>query len=99
MDTGQEDAEIKWCAWIAKRRDTVKAIIPSVKHSLRKCLKDEDPYVRKTAAVSVAKLHDINSQLVEEQGMFTDRVIFKKETFEFAVWNTVMDIRLSTVTK
>ena len=35
---------------------------------LRKCLKDEDPYVRKTAAVSVAKLHDINSTLVEEQG-------------------------------
>jgi vesicle coat complex subunit len=29
---------------------------------------DEDPYVRKTAAVSVAKLHDINSSLVEEQG-------------------------------
>ena len=35
---------------------------------LRKCLKDEDPYVRKTAAVSVAKLFDINAQLVEEQG-------------------------------
>eukprot|EP00088_Acartia_fossae_P025235 TRINITY_DN2605_c0_g1_i3.p1 TRINITY_DN2605_c0_g1~~TRINITY_DN2605_c0_g1_i3.p1 ORF type:complete len:939 (-),score=328.62 TRINITY_DN2605_c0_g1_i3:859-3675(-) len=35
---------------------------------LRKCLKDEDPYVRKTAAVAVAKLHDINSGLVEEQG-------------------------------
>lgn len=35
---------------------------------LRKCLKDEDPYVRKTAAVSVAKLHDINAQLVEDQG-------------------------------
>jgi len=35
---------------------------------LRKCLKDEDPYVRKTAAVSVAKLHDINANLVEEQG-------------------------------
>ena len=34
---------------------------------LRKCLKDEDPYVRKTAAVSVAKLHDINATLVEEQ--------------------------------
>ena len=29
---------------------------------------DEDPYVRKTAAVCVAKLHDINSQLVEDQG-------------------------------
>jgi len=35
---------------------------------LRKCLKDEDPYVRKTAAVSVAKLHDISATLVEEQG-------------------------------
>lgn len=35
---------------------------------LRKCLQDEDPYVRKTAAVCVAKLHDINAQMVEEQG-------------------------------
>ena len=35
---------------------------------LRKCLRDEDPYVRKTAAVCVAKLHDINSTLVEDQG-------------------------------
>nr|XP_060500960.1 AP-2 complex subunit beta [Panthera onca] len=33
---------------------------------LRKCLKDEDPYVRKTAAVCVAKLHDINAQMVED---------------------------------
>ncbi|KNC81104.1 hypothetical protein SARC_06553 [Sphaeroforma arctica JP610] len=35
---------------------------------LRKCLKDEDPYVRKTAAVCVAKLYDINPELVEDQG-------------------------------
>ena len=40
--------------------------IPTLKWLL--ILQDEDPYVRKTAAVSVAKLHDINSQLVEEQG-------------------------------
>uniref|UniRef100_A0A3Q2VWV8 AP complex subunit beta n=1 Tax=Haplochromis burtoni TaxID=8153 RepID=A0A3Q2VWV8_HAPBU len=38
---------------------------------LRKCLKDEDPYVRKTAAVCVAKLHDINAQMVEDQGLST----------------------------
>ena len=31
-------------------------------------IQDEDPYVRKTAAVAVAKLHDINANLVEEQG-------------------------------
>ena len=31
-------------------------------------LQDEDPYVRKTAAVCVAKLHDISSARVEDQG-------------------------------
>jgi hypothetical protein len=31
-------------------------------------LQDEDPYVRKTAAVCVAKLYDINPDLVVEQG-------------------------------
>ncbi|XP_022095731.1 AP-2 complex subunit beta-like isoform X2 [Acanthaster planci] len=40
---------------------------------LRKCLKDEDPYVQKTAAVCVAKLYDINPQLVEDQG-FIDQL-------------------------
>jgi AP-1 complex subunit beta-1 len=35
---------------------------------LQKCLKDEDPYVRKTAAVCVAKLHDINPEMVEDRG-------------------------------
>ncbi|XP_071946445.1 AP-1 complex subunit beta-1-like isoform X2 [Antedon mediterranea] len=40
---------------------------------LRKCLKDEDPYVQKTAAVCVAKLYDINPQLVEDQG-FTEQL-------------------------
>ena len=35
---------------------------------LRRCLKDDDPYVRKTAAVCVAKLYDINPELVEDQG-------------------------------
>ncbi len=29
---------------------------------------DDDPYVRKTAAVCVAKLHDINAELVEDRG-------------------------------
>nr|CCA17004.1 AP2 complex subunit beta putative [Albugo laibachii Nc14] len=35
---------------------------------LRRCLQDEDPYVRKTAAICVSKLYDINPNLVEEQG-------------------------------
>ncbi|XP_034951491.1 AP-1 complex subunit beta-1 isoform X2 [Chelonus insularis] len=40
---------------------------------LRKCLRDEDPYVRKTAAVCVAKLYDINASLVEDLG-FLDQL-------------------------
>ncbi|XP_010433903.1 PREDICTED: beta-adaptin-like protein C [Camelina sativa] len=35
---------------------------------LQKCLKDDDPYVRKTAAICVAKLFDINAELVEDRG-------------------------------
>lgn len=35
---------------------------------LRRCLVDEDPYVRKTAAICVAKLFDINPEMVDEQG-------------------------------
>jgi AP-1 complex subunit beta-1 len=35
---------------------------------LARALRDDDPYVRKTAAVCVAKLYDIAPQLVEERG-------------------------------
>ncbi len=36
---------------------------------LPRCLlQDDDPYVRKTAAVCVAKLYDINAELVEDRG-------------------------------
>eukprot|EP00977_Amphora_coffeiformis_P006709 scaffold1475_cov167-Amphora_coffeaeformis.AAC.2 len=35
---------------------------------LSRALRDDDPYVRKTAAVCVAKLYDINPELVVERG-------------------------------
>ncbi|KAJ9549870.1 hypothetical protein OSB04_022413 [Centaurea solstitialis] len=35
---------------------------------LQRCLKDDDPYVRKTAAICVAKLYDIDAELVEDRG-------------------------------
>jgi len=35
---------------------------------LRRALQDDDPYVRKTAAICVAKLYDINAELAEDQG-------------------------------
>ena len=38
------------------------------KFSNARSLQDDDPYVRKTAAVCVAKLFDINPELVEDRG-------------------------------
>lgn len=35
---------------------------------LQKCLRDENPYVRKTAALCVAKLYDLKPDLVRENG-------------------------------
>jgi AP-1 complex subunit beta-1 len=35
---------------------------------LRLCLRDENPYVRKTAAICVAKFYDLKPDLAIEQG-------------------------------
>ncbi|KAI8878932.1 Adaptor protein complex beta subunit [Backusella circina FSU 941] len=45
----------------------VDKIIDYLTEPLRKCLRDENPYVRKTAAVCVAKLYDLNPELAVEQ--------------------------------
>ena len=31
-------------------------------------MQDDDPYVRKTAAICVAKLYDINPEMVDDRG-------------------------------
>ncbi|KAI8975200.1 adaptin N terminal region-domain-containing protein [Mycotypha africana] len=46
----------------------VEKIIDYLTEPLRKCLKDENPYVRKTAAICVAKLFEIAPEMTEEQG-------------------------------
>ncbi|KAJ8653961.1 hypothetical protein O0I10_010410 [Lichtheimia ornata] len=45
----------------------VDKIIDYLTEPLRKCLKDENPYVRKTAAICVAKLYELNPELALEQ--------------------------------
>ena len=60
---------------------------------LRKCLKDEDPYVRKTAAVCVAKLHDINSQLVEDQGFLDSLKDLLSDSNPMVRYSSVSEIR------
>nr|CAG8438102.1 11687_t:CDS:10 [Entrophospora candida] len=46
----------------------VEKIIDYLCEPLRKCLKDDDPYVRKTASICVAKLYDLNPELAIENG-------------------------------
>jgi AP-1 complex subunit beta-1 len=46
----------------------VDKIVDYMEEPLRKTLKDESPYVRKTAAICVAKLFDINPTLCLENG-------------------------------
>ncbi|KAK9467311.1 adaptin N terminal region-domain-containing protein [Lipomyces arxii] len=46
----------------------VDKIIDYMEEPLRKTLKDESPYVRKTAAICVAKLFDLNPSLAVENG-------------------------------
>lgn len=43
-------------------------IIDYLSDPLSRCLKDDNPYVRKTAALCVAKLYDIKPELAIEGG-------------------------------
>lgn len=46
----------------------VEKMVDYMEEPLRKTLKDESPYVRKTAALCVAKLFDLNPQMCLENG-------------------------------
>ena len=45
---------------------------------------DEDPYVRKTAAVCVAKLYDISPDMVEDRGFLDTLRVGGSEGFFYA---------------
>lgn len=47
----------------------VKQIVEHLVDAVKEALKDEDSYVRKTAAICIAKLYDANPDLIEEQGL------------------------------
>ena len=46
----------------------VEEVLDYIIEPLRRCLQDDSPYVRKTAAICVAKVHDISPELVDECG-------------------------------
>ncbi|MDP2436169.1 MAG: HEAT repeat domain-containing protein, partial [archaeon] len=56
---------------------------------LHDCLKDADPYVRKTAAVCVAKLYEISPELVETQGFLESLLDLLSDSKPMVVANAV----------
>eukprot|EP01080_Neovahlkampfia_damariscottae_P007964 gene7964-12430_t len=50
----------------------VNKIIDYLAEPLQRTLSDKDPYVRKTAAIAVAKLFDLNPELTVEKGFIDD---------------------------
>ena len=49
----------------------VDKILDHICEPLRKCLQDDNPYVRKTAAIGVAKLWDLDQERALENGFVT----------------------------
>ncbi|OII72726.1 beta adaptin [Cryptosporidium ubiquitum] len=59
---------------------------------LRRSCSDPDPYVRKTAAICIAKLYDISPTLMEEQGFFSLLKGMLKDQSAMVVANTVASL-------
>ncbi|KAJ6571899.1 Adaptor protein complex beta subunit [Mycena capillaripes] len=56
---------------------------------LQKCLRDENPYVRKTAALCVAKLYDLKPELVLENGFLEQLHDMIADSNPMASWTVV----------
>ncbi|ANB12084.1 Apl2p [Sugiyamaella lignohabitans] len=56
---------------------------------LRKTLRDDNPYVRKTAAICVAKLFDLNPNMAIEEGFLTDLQSLVDDSNPMVVANAV----------
>lgn len=59
---------------------------------LRQCLKDTDPYVRKTAAFGVSKLYDIIPEAVENASLFSELLSLLSDENPMVVSNTASAI-------
>ncbi|TFY79476.1 hypothetical protein EWM64_g4535 [Hericium alpestre] len=67
----------------------VEKIIDYLTDPLQKCLHDDNPYVRKTAALCVAKLYDLKPELVIENGFLEQLHDMVSDSNPMVVANTV----------
>eukprot|EP00927_Polykrikos_kofoidii_P013220 TRINITY_DN1574_c0_g1_i2.p1 TRINITY_DN1574_c0_g1~~TRINITY_DN1574_c0_g1_i2.p1 ORF type:complete len:906 (-),score=163.92 TRINITY_DN1574_c0_g1_i2:227-2944(-) len=64
-------------------------VIEYLLEPLRKCCQDTDPYVRKTAAICIPKVYDINPELVDDQGFIDILKEMLSDTNPMVVANAV----------
>lgn len=64
-------------------------IIDYLSDPLQKCLRDENPYVRKTAALCVAKLYDLKPELVIDNGFLEQLQDMISDSNPMVVANTI----------
>ncbi|KAG0012321.1 beta-adaptin [Entomortierella chlamydospora] len=80
----------------------VDKILDHLCEPLRKCLQDDDPYVRKTAAICVAKLWDLDQERALENGFVTILQDLVSDSNPMVVANAVTslaEMQESSVTK
>ena len=79
----------------------VEEIMQFLCSPLKDALNDKDPYVRKTAALCVAKIYDINSNLAEEQYGFVERLqdMLEEETNAMVLANCISALEEISYTK
>ena len=79
----------------------VEEIMQFLCDPLKDALNDKDPYVRKTGALCVAKIYDINAQLAEDQFGFVDKIkeMLEEETNAMVLANCISALIEISTTK
>lgn len=70
----------------------VDKILEYVEIPLRRTLQDDNPYVRKTAVICVAKLFQLNKQLCVELGVLDDLIAMLEDSNPMVVANTIASL-------
>ena len=79
----------------------VEEIMQFLCDPLKDALNDKDPYVRKTGALCVAKIYDINAQLAEDQFGFVEKIqgMLEEETNAMVLANCISALIEISTTK
>ncbi|EAY22531.1 Adaptin N terminal region family protein [Trichomonas vaginalis G3] len=88
QDSEHDNPLIRALAVRTMCRINLESVAEHMIQPLKKCLKDADPYVRKTAAFGVSKLYDVLPEAVENSGLFPDLLSLLTDENPLVVSNT-----------